>query len=512
MLRHYWAITVLLTTLIGLIAPATAQTTATGTPATAYRQKGKWVGYVPPHQKYSQTEGEEVFRSSLPDVTSFLTGKTDRQVKAAKAVEPLKKSVEPFKGTLLDSEETGTRPRVLAVAFDEPTPAFGPGVNVAPEYDPGVEMFDDTCSTGCGSCATAPTACCPPPRFYGTAEYLLWWTDSMATPPLATTSPAGTPQAQAGVLGQPGTSILFGGSGLENGAVSGGRFSLGMWLDPCQMQGVEASYFMLGTQTESFGASSADYRILARPFYNTVEGQQDSRLIAYDGLVAGSLDVTAATKFDGGEVLFRQAVQRDCWAEIDLLVGYRWLQLEEGLLIEESTQALTGAFAGTSFELFDEFETRNSFHGGEVGMAIRGQVARCWSLELLAKIAVGNVNSTAMIDGQTTAVTTTGTTTTDGGLLTQPTNMGNFNRHKIGTGTELGVKLRRVFVNGIDLTIGYTFLYLSDVLRPGDQIDPYINVSQLPPGPLEGAALPQFGFHSTGFWAQGLSFGIEGRF
>ena len=76
----------------------------------------------------------------------------------------------------------------------------------------------------------------------------------------------------------------------------------------------------------------------------------------------------------------------------------------------------------------------------------------------------------------------------------------------------MGVKLRRVFVNGIDLTIGYTFLYLSDVLRPGDQIDPYINVSQLPPGPLEGAALPQFGFHSTGFWAQGLSFGIEGRF
>jgi hypothetical protein len=69
--------------------------------------------------------------------------------------------------------------------------------------------------------------------------------------------------------------------------------------------------------------------------------------------------------------------------------------------------------------------------------------------------------------------------------------------------------LRREFDNGVDLTLGYTFLYLSDVARAGDQIDPMINVSQLPPGPLTGAALPDFSFQSSGFWAQGLTFGVE---
>ena len=46
---------------------------------------------------------------------------------------------------------------------------------------------------------------------YGGAEFILWNTNSPSVAPLITTSPAGTPQAQAGVLGQPGTSTLFGG-------------------------------------------------------------------------------------------------------------------------------------------------------------------------------------------------------------------------------------------------------------------------------------------------------------
>ena len=40
-------------------------------------------------------------------------------------------------------------------------------------------------------------------------EYLGWWTKSSPLPALATTSPATTPRAQAGVIGQPETEILF---------------------------------------------------------------------------------------------------------------------------------------------------------------------------------------------------------------------------------------------------------------------------------------------------------------
>lgn len=511
MFRHSWAIAASLVTVFGFITHAPAQTPATNLPATAYRQNGKWVGYVPPHQKYAPSQASRLFRSSLPDVASCLASKPDSQVKAASADEPVNESQEPFQGALLDSDETAKEPRVLAVAFDEPTPALDPGVEGVPVFDPGVEMMGDACSTGCNPCAPAP-ACCPPPRFYGNADYLLWWLDGMGTPPLVTTSPAGTAQNQAGVLGQPGTSILFGGSELDDDSVSGGRFSLGMWLGPRQKQGLEVSYFMLGTHSTTFGASSNDYSILARPFYDTVAGEQDARLIAYDSLVSGSLLVTASTNFEGGEFLFRQAVQRDCWAEIDLFLGYRWLQLEDGLLIEETTQSLAGATSGTSFDLYDRFDTRNSFHGGELGMSLRRQVARCWSVEILAKLAIGNVNSEATIDGQTITVASTGTTVNQSGLLAQGTNIGTYERDKIGTATEVGVKLKRACCKGIDFTVGYTFLYLSDVLRAGDQIDPNINVSQFPPGTLTGASFPEFGFQSTGFWAQGLSFGIEGRF
>src|SRR5436190_10489023 len=48
-------------------------------------------------------------------------------------------------------------------------------------------------------------------------EYLLWWTNGNPLPPLVTSSPPGTPQNQAGVLGTPGVQTLFGGNSIDNG-------------------------------------------------------------------------------------------------------------------------------------------------------------------------------------------------------------------------------------------------------------------------------------------------------
>ena len=39
-----------------------------------------------------------------------------------------------------------------------------------------------------------------------------------------------------------------------------------------------------------------------------------------------------------------------------------------------------------------------------------------------------------------------------------------------------------------------------------------MNASQFPPGTLSGAARPNFVFHTTDFWAQGLNVGLEYRF
>ena len=514
MFRHSWAIATSLVTVLGFIAHVPAQIPAANSPSTAYRQNGKWVGYVPSHQKYAQRQTGQVFRSSVPDVTSCLAGKADAEVTAACAVEPATDSAEPFAGALLDSEEGAKEPRVLAVGFDEPTPAFGPEFEGVPEFDSGRgddgrRVLGRMQSLRCGSCLLPAGSVFRHCRIPALVVRWEW-----GTPPLATTSPVNTPQDQAGVLR--GNQERRFCSAVPIWTVTrcpadGSPSACG--LIRASVKGSNSATSHSGHRPRRSERPTQSYAILARPFYNTVDGEQDSRLIAFDSLVSGSLVTTASTSFEGGEFLLRQAVQRDCWAEIDLFLGYRWLQLEDGLLIEELTQSLVSASAGTSFALYDRFDTRNSFHGGEVGMSLRRQVAHCWSVELLAKLAIGNVNSEATVDGQTITIAPTGTSVRQGGLLAQqPTNMGAYERDKLATATEVGVKLKRSVGSRTSLTVGYTFLYLSDVLRAGDQIDTNINGSQLPPGTLTGAAFPEFSFQSGSFWAQGLSIGIEGCF
>ena len=58
--------------------------------------------------------------------------------------------------------------------------------------------------------------------------------------------------------------------------------------------------------------------------------------------------------------------------------------------------------------------------------------------------------------------------------------------------------------------LGYTFIGLTNVVRPGDQIDLNLDPVQFPPG-VPGT-FPQFAFHDSDLWLQGLNFGIECNF
>ena len=93
---------------------------------------------------------------------------------------------------------------------------------------------------------------------------------------VATTSPAGTAQATAGVLGQTGTSVLFGDTGINDGIRSGGRFSAGGWMDLCHRHGLEVTYMVLEEEGDSFNGSNSSLGILARPFFNVQTGAQSS--------------------------------------------------------------------------------------------------------------------------------------------------------------------------------------------------------------------------------------------
>src|SRR5438093_2968240 len=85
-------------------------------------------------------------------------------------------------------------------------------------------------------------------RFWAEAEYLRWTVKGDKLPALVTTSPPGTPPAQRGVLGFPGTAVLFGDSTVNDGWRSGGRAGAGFWFDDRRTSGIETSFFQLGTQ------------------------------------------------------------------------------------------------------------------------------------------------------------------------------------------------------------------------------------------------------------------------
>lgn len=335
----------------------------------------------------------------------------------------------------------------------------------------------------------------------------------MNAPPLVTTSPIGTPQAQAGVLGQPGITILFGNGDLVDDTRSGARFTFGKWLDAGHCNGIEVNYLILGGETDSFNAGLNQFNILARPFFDAVGNAEDSRLIAFPGLVQGTLNIAASSELQSLEVLYRHAGCESWGCHIDWLVGYRFAELEDRVRIDESTAALAGPPAGTTFDLFDQFDTRNTFHGAEFGLVGDWRIDNCWSCETFAKFAIGGTTYRAGVAGQTITTDAAGASTTaQGGLLAQTTNIGNYQWDDFAAMSEFGFTLRRELACGLAATFGYNFLYWSNVARAGEIIDTTINTSQVPPGNLVGTARPTIQQRIDDFWAQGLRFGLEYRY
>ena len=80
-----------------------------------------------------------------------------------------------------------------------------------------------------------------------------------------TASPLGTPRDAAGVLGDPRTSVLFGGRDINDDFRSGVRFYAGTWLDECQTCGIDTSTFYLEPGNDSGGVHLLHERNDLRP-------------------------------------------------------------------------------------------------------------------------------------------------------------------------------------------------------------------------------------------------------
>lgn len=343
-------------------------------------------------------------------------------------------------------------------------------------------------------------------------EFLYWWTSPLNTPALATSSPANTPVTEAGVLGEPGTNLLLG-TELNDDVRPGARFTGNLWFDPWQNRGLEASYMFLGTESTDFAINSNQLPVIARPFFNSETGAQDSELVAYPNQLTGGLAVNAETSFQMADILYRWNVSRDDWRRFDLLVGYRFAYLKDQIRIREQLTSISqdsGIVPGTRLTVTDDFTATNYFNGIEFGLA--GQRQTMWGdVDFWLKTALGNTRMNSNIAGSTVTTANGMTVNTAEGFLAMPTNIGARTVDEFSTIVEIGGKINRDF-GPWRASIGYNLLLWSAVGRGGDLIDNEVNTSQLFPGPLVGEPTPRFRERQRSFWAQGVTFGLERYF
>ena len=385
---------------------------------------------------------------------------------------------------------------------------------------------DPGCDGLCSTHAWRPcVTICFPQNGWASFEYLAWWQDGMSLPPLVTSNMGtGIPGTDAGVLGRASTVTLFGGDRLLDDSFDGGRLRFGVWLDRCHTWGVGAEFFSLGTQSTGFRGTSTGNPILARPFFNTQTGLEDSELVAFPNVISGTIGVTAESQLDGWGVHFRRLRQTEqgCGSSLfcstaepfhsrtEMLFGYRGLQLDERVLI---TEDLVSADQDR-FEMFDRFDTRNQFNGFDVGWAYQ-RTRGYWSFDGLVRLAFGNTRQTVTINGQTTLSDPINPPpqTLLGGLLAQESNIGTYQQDQFTVVPEINANIGFQLTDNLRMTFGYTFIYWSNIVRPGEHISRDLNPNQLPPpnDPLLGVARPEFKWDTVDYWVQGLNVGGEYR-
>jgi hypothetical protein len=373
----------------------------------------------------------------------------------------------------------------------------------------------------CKQCDAQPAHCCDPAplpehegehgrtpiRLWGGADFLLWWFKNSPEPvSLAATRPlnlGGTP--------------TFGTRDLDTGEHSGGRFTLGAWFCEDQAFGVEGSYFFFGSK----GVTQS--HIPAREFFPFVSTAVGPTGIPFaDPTLDTARETLSLSQFlQGFSVNGVANVLANEHFRVDVLGGFRYLDLTEDLDFRVDLRGVPGGFApGFVGTYADHFGTRNQFFGGNVGARVEGYW-RGFFVNATAQVALGDSHERLSIAGNS-AQSGGGPSFFNGpfpgqGVFAQQTNGGITVRDRFAVLPEGSVNVGYEVNSHVRAMVGYSFLYLSDVVRPGAQLSSTVNTSNVPffgnlPGPLVGPAQPLPTGRSSDFWGQGFSVGVELRY
>jgi hypothetical protein len=335
---------------------------------------------------------------------------------------------------------------------------------------------------------------------WGSVEYLLWWRKGRNIPPLVTTSTTVIDQDVDAELGRANTRILLGDNLSDARLTPGGRLDVGIWLDRCQTTGVGFRYAGLADDRLNYRTDSTVNPVLAVPFFNLdpLVNAEDTLLVAHPlDNTTGSIAVQGTNFTNLGDIYLRFPGAQACNYRIDVLAGYFFSRVNEDLVLQTATR-----IDGVDVLLRDSFRARNVYNGFSLGLL--GEFERqAWKVNGLAKVAFTNVEQTSIIDGAT--VIGGQAQTPASGLFTQQSNIGTLTNSQFAVVPEFGINWAYRIGCNADVTFGYSFVYWSDVIRPGEQISRRID-------PTQTAHQPAARLVQGDYWVQGINFGLAWRY
>lgn len=384
----------------------------------------------------------------------------------------------------------------------------------------------DECGKNCGENPWCPKcgdganqkhkAAGGPDCFYFDLELLYLYYRSMpVTVPLITAGPIGT----TGRPGEEGVTTLFGNETIQHGPHASLRGTIGIW-DACRKWGIEGIGFLSEQRAEvdHWDAPINGRTVLARPNFNVLTGVPDSVLISSPPAFGGSAGVYTNTRTGGAEAnILRSWCYYDRF-KFNTLAGARWFSLNEQIRIDSnSVLPFPDPNDPQVIDIVDNFTTRNNFYGANFGFQSEWRCGR-WYTDMTAKVGLGFTHEKVNIHGSTSQTVTGITTVTPFGAYALEPNSGDFTENKFSILPEFTLKVGYNWTQRLSTYIGYNGLYLSRVVRPGNQINPNVNPTLLPVSNVYnpqfpfGPAQPALIFDNNDFYMQGVTFGMSIRY
>lgn len=368
------------------------------------------------------------------------------------------------------------------------------------------------------SLSFAPALLAEPANYWLNANFLYWKIqNSPEIIPLVVHGPV--PPNGAPVLGEPDTNVILGGKVLKNKWQPGIDISVGRWLCDQHTSGVEIKYLFIPSKSLTKAVSSNGFEgtpIFAIPFIDANTGQESSEVISLPSNFSGTANLQINTSIQGAELNGIRIYPYSKNVNVGFSGGLRFFNFNDQLTFDTSSPNILPAIPDT-YLTHEKFKVINNFIGPQFGVNTE-YTYKQFSVNAVGKVGLGIMFQKSEIDGYllTNTFNNHGTPVSyAGGYFAVPSNMGTRTRNTFAIIPEFKLNATYLLTHDLKLQLGYTFLYVSNVLRASKQMNRTINPTQAPaldfnPNPvLVGPAVPTGALRSQSVWAQGFNLGFE---